>query len=216
MSKEDVIRFNVGGTLYEVALTTLMKSPETMLAKLASKKWCERSGNDADESIFIDRDGEIFKYILAWYRNNVILIPRTIHIGAVKNEVKYFSLPNTVVVEQEKIPISECFEELKGHKEKCEKDIEKIKTEFQKRQIDLFATWAVQNAIQKEHLNNRPTFSTHKEYLDAMPCMNVSAVLLKVKEKIKELGCESICTVNGVYSHNCKSQQVMDLKFDFL
>jgi hypothetical protein len=213
MSKEDIIRFNVGGTPYEVALATLQKSPETMLAKLASKKWRERSGNDADEPIFIDRDGEIFKYILAWYRNNVIIIPRTIPVGAVENEVKFFSLPDTVVVEQEKTPISESYREVKGHKKDCLKNLEIVS---QERRTDLFATWAVQNAIQKAHLEDVPIDLHHEEYSRFTLDMSVSAALVKAKEKIKELGFESICSVEIVYYHNkIKGYQCENLKFKF-
>lgn len=199
MSKENVIRFNVGGTPYEVALATLMKSPETMLAKLASTRWRERSGNDADEPIFIDRDGEIFKYILAWYRNNVILIPRTIPVGAVENEVKYFSLPDTVVVKQELTPISESYQQVKGHQIDCQKKLGIVVLE---RRTDSFATWAVQNAIQ--NMKDEPIFSNYEEYLDAMLPLDVDAAFLKAKEKIKELGFESICSVQIGYYYNSK------------
>jgi hypothetical protein len=109
MPKKEIIHFDVGGTLYKVALTTLMKFPDTMLAALASEKWRQHSADENRDPIFIDRDGELFKYVLAWYRNNAILIPRTVTIGAVENEVKFFSLPDTVVVEHEEISIHDSF-----------------------------------------------------------------------------------------------------------
>jgi hypothetical protein len=105
MSVQEVIRLNVGGTPYEVTLSTLMKFPDTMLAALASERW--RQHSDRHELIFIDRDGDLFRYILAWYHDNEILIPRTVAAGAVANEVRFFSLPDTAAVEQEEIPIAE-------------------------------------------------------------------------------------------------------------
>jgi hypothetical protein len=218
MSKVEIIRFNVGGTPYEVALATLMKSPETMLAKLASQRWREKSGNKVEKSIFIDRDGEIFKYILAWYRNNVIIIPRTIPVDAVENEVKYFSLPVTVVVEQEKSPITESFKEVTGFKRDRQEDFSR---EFLERQTDLFATWAVQNAIQEERLTTKPTYSTQTEYFRIRPLMDMKTAGLMAKNKIKELGLASICTVeigrepDQFIEKNMKLVAPKDLKFTF-
>jgi hypothetical protein len=50
----EVVHFNVGGTLYDVARDTLLKAPDTFLAKLVSDKWNE---GQKQEIIFIDRDG---------------------------------------------------------------------------------------------------------------------------------------------------------------
>jgi hypothetical protein len=215
MSKEDIIRFDVGGTPYKVALTTLIKSPETMLAKLAIKMWCENSDNKAEESIFIDRDGELFKYILAWYRNNVIIIPRTIPVGAVENEVRFFSLPDTVVVEQEKTPISESFKEVTGFKRDRQKH---FSTGFLERQTNLFATWAVENAIQEERLT-RKLLHARDEYFRFRPRMDLNAASLMAEKKIEELGYASICTVEiGTRTINetkRMKRSINDLKFNF-
>jgi hypothetical protein len=67
MSEQEVIQFDVGGTLYKVALSTLMKFPDTILAALPSERWQQQPANSNHDLMFIDRDGELFKYILAWY-----------------------------------------------------------------------------------------------------------------------------------------------------
>jgi hypothetical protein len=76
--ENEIIHFNVGGSLYDVARNTLLKFEDTMLANLVSDRW--RSGHK-DDIIFIDRDGDRFKYILDWYRDGKINIPKTVNIN---------------------------------------------------------------------------------------------------------------------------------------
>jgi hypothetical protein len=76
--ENEIIHFNVGGTLYDVAKGTLLKFENTMLATLVLDKW--RTGCK-EEIIFIDRDGERFKYILDWYRDGKINLPKTVNIN---------------------------------------------------------------------------------------------------------------------------------------
>lgn len=87
----DIVNLNVGGVNYSVARSTILKFEETMLAKLVSDKWSK--GHDA---IFIDRDGERFKYILDWYRNDKIIVPRWL-LETVRSDVEYFGLPEDAI-----------------------------------------------------------------------------------------------------------------------
>jgi hypothetical protein len=91
----DIVNLNVGGVRYTVARSTIMRHEETMLAKLVSKTWFTMS---SETPIFIDRDGEIFKYILEFYRDGEIIVPRTIAIETIRKEVPYFGLPENVII----------------------------------------------------------------------------------------------------------------------
>ena len=51
--KTKVVKFNVGGTRYEVAKSLLEGHPDTMLTRMASEEWHD----DSDTEIFIERDG---------------------------------------------------------------------------------------------------------------------------------------------------------------
>lgn len=92
-----IIQFNVGGTRYDIAEETLLNHADTMLAKLVSSKW-KKGGNQ--EPLFIDRDGERFRYILDWYRDGQITVPRTIPVSALRNDALFFGLPDDVVIEE--------------------------------------------------------------------------------------------------------------------
>jgi hypothetical protein len=56
----DTVHLDVGGVQYHVARDTIMKFEDTMPAKLVSEKW---NPGSSEAAIFIDRDGERFKYI---------------------------------------------------------------------------------------------------------------------------------------------------------
>lgn len=62
----DFIVLNVGGTRYQTTRTTIHKHPETMLSVLLNN-----TSKDTAE-IFIDHDGELFRWILLWYRTGVL------------------------------------------------------------------------------------------------------------------------------------------------
>jgi hypothetical protein len=85
--------FNVGGTFYEVYANTLLKHPNTTLARLlVSKPYILGSVTP----VFIDRDGGRFKYILDWYRDGVISLPLHLPVGPLCRDIQYFGLPDDV------------------------------------------------------------------------------------------------------------------------
>jgi hypothetical protein len=92
-----IVQLNVGGVRYEVAEDTLMRYEDTMLAKMISGKWKE-GGNT--EPLFIDRNGERFQYILDWYRDGKITVPKTITVEAIKSETLFFGLPADAIIEE--------------------------------------------------------------------------------------------------------------------
>ena len=104
--KTKVVKFNVGGTRYEVARSLLEAHPDTMLTRMASDQWHD----DPEAEIFIERDGEHFKYCLSYLRDKKVLLPITIRKEAVLEDLKYYNIEveNENVVEydaQEKIDL---------------------------------------------------------------------------------------------------------------
>lgn len=93
-----IVHFDVGGMRYNVAEETLLKHEHTMLANVISKRWTIGINQ---ETLFIDRIGERFQYILYWYRNGQILVLRTVCIDAIRNEVSFFGLQEDAVIEKD-------------------------------------------------------------------------------------------------------------------
>ena len=64
---EKVVTLDVGGTKYRTTLSTLTKYPDSMLGAMFSGR--HDLPQQEDGSYFIDRDGEVFKYILMYLRD---------------------------------------------------------------------------------------------------------------------------------------------------
>ncbi len=62
-----LIDLNVGGVKYTTSKTTLSKYEDSMLYRMI----CTQLENkkDAEQRIFIDRDGQLFRYILNFLRD---------------------------------------------------------------------------------------------------------------------------------------------------
>ena len=80
---EKVITLNVGGTRYTTTLSTLTKYPDSMLGAMFSGR--HDLPQQEDGSYFIDRDGEVFKYILMYLRDRDhcfnILYDKDLHLN---------------------------------------------------------------------------------------------------------------------------------------
>lgn len=69
----DIVTLNVGGCLFSTARSTLLREPNSVLARLFSLENEPRAVKDAHGNIFIDRDGTHFRYILNYLRSGAPL-----------------------------------------------------------------------------------------------------------------------------------------------
>ncbi|KAF4705979.1 Serine/threonine-protein phosphatase 2A activator, partial [Perkinsus olseni] len=105
-SSSPLISFNVGGRIFQLAKSTLDKYPSTVLAVTVSDRW---TNGDVTSPIFLDRNPEAFAFVLDWYRNGRIVLPRNCPVSkaAVQMEVEYFGLPRDTEVELERLSFAE-------------------------------------------------------------------------------------------------------------
>lgn len=98
------VRLDVGGTIYTTSLLTLTQDPESMLAAMFSGR--HQLQYEADGTIFIDRDGQHFRYILNYLRDGCLKgdnLPRNRQIlRELRNEAIYFQL-HGLLLEIEKL-----------------------------------------------------------------------------------------------------------------
>lgn len=73
MSGSEIIHLNVGGAVYTTTRSTLCKYPDSMLGAMFRGDIPSRL--DLNGHYFIDRDGEIFKYILNFLRSSKLSLP---------------------------------------------------------------------------------------------------------------------------------------------
>ncbi len=88
-----VVKFNIGGQRYEVSRSLLRIYPESMIAKCASDEWQE----DPDAEIFIEGDGDLFRYVLTYLRHGSVCLPITESKGALMKELEFYG----IVVDEE-------------------------------------------------------------------------------------------------------------------
>ena len=93
---EKTINLNIGGSKYTTTLSTLTKYPDSMLGAMFSGR--HALVQQEDGSYFIDRDGETFRYILMYLRDDRLaraIIPKLdtkllLHLA---HDAEYFQLP---------------------------------------------------------------------------------------------------------------------------
>ena len=83
-----IAKFNIGGQRYEVSRSLLESNPDTMLAKSASDQWQE----DPESEIFIERDGQRFRFVLDYLRDGKVCLPSTETKDAFMAELEYYNI----------------------------------------------------------------------------------------------------------------------------
>lgn len=83
------VKLNVGGKHFEVSRNLIVKDDtDTMLSRLVSDTWLE----DPEKEIFIDRDGDIFSYILNYLRQGEIMIPETMSMDQFLKDLDFYGI----------------------------------------------------------------------------------------------------------------------------
>jgi BTB/POZ domain len=88
------VRFNIGGTKYEVSRSVIDNFPDSMLSKICSDTW-NNNGDvvDGDEGeLFIERDGERFRYVLDYMRDGSVHLPLSIPRGQLVMDLEYYGI----------------------------------------------------------------------------------------------------------------------------
>ena len=67
------VKLNVGGHHFTTTVQTLTKDPESMLAAMFSGRFDTQPSEDG--SVFIDRDGTHFRFILNYLRDGTLILP---------------------------------------------------------------------------------------------------------------------------------------------
>lgn len=94
LADDVVVELNVGGTKYTTSVATLRSKPGSMLDVMFSGRYAFKK--DQDGRIFLDREGDVFSYILSYLRDGFVPVgPETdeILLRRLKREFEYFNLP---------------------------------------------------------------------------------------------------------------------------
>jgi hypothetical protein len=89
MAQQIVIKFNIGGTRYEISQCLLQAYPDSMLARSAATQW----HSDPNAEIFIDRDGARFRYVLDYLRDGTVHLPVFVSKASLLLDLHFFGVP---------------------------------------------------------------------------------------------------------------------------
>ncbi len=93
---DEVIGLNVGGKIYTTSRSTLTKYPESMLARMFNGS-LQPSATDAQGNYVIDRDGKLFRYILAFLRSSKLVLPKKFpELDMLKEEAEFYQIPELI------------------------------------------------------------------------------------------------------------------------
>ena len=103
---------NCAGTMFEVWASTLENFPDTLLG---NAKIREHFFDIDQKAYFFDRDPEIFRHIMNYYRSGRLHYPKTDCVGCVDDELSYFGISTDLITDC-------CYEDYRDRKnEFCER-----------------------------------------------------------------------------------------------
>ena len=107
MSGSDIIKLNVGGVVYLTTRVTLCKFPDSMLGAMFNGSMS--TTQDENGCHFIDRDGDLFKYVLNYLRSSRLSLPNDFKdLDQLGDEADFYQIsPLIEAIEKHKQPAVE-------------------------------------------------------------------------------------------------------------
>ena len=90
-NQDNTVILDIGGIHYKTSLTTINNYPNSMLAKIVSDRWNPNS-EGSNKPIFIDRNGQRFKYVLDYLRDGKVNLPVGENVETFRTELEYFGI----------------------------------------------------------------------------------------------------------------------------
>ncbi|KHJ94158.1 K+ channel tetramerization domain protein [Oesophagostomum dentatum] len=86
---DEIVRINVGGTVFETTLFTLDKINDYMLSTMVATRWRKK------EELFIDRDPTHFSKVLNYLRDGNAVLPADEEaLESLRREAEFYNLPD--------------------------------------------------------------------------------------------------------------------------
>jgi hypothetical protein len=92
MSDDKIIKLNVGGRLFEINRSTILSIPDSMLGDLMKNA----KSDSSSDSIFLDRNAEIFQIVLDVYRYKRLVNHEKINDAFLRAELDFYGLEDFI------------------------------------------------------------------------------------------------------------------------
>ncbi|CAG8438698.1 9725_t:CDS:10 [Diversispora eburnea] len=108
---DEIIILNVGGVKYETYRSTLTAYPETFLGTMFQERNQELLNSRNGNEYFFDRSGQIFHYVMQFYRTGKICYgdqigPMPISLKEIETELDFFQIPRSTASAIDKVVIT--------------------------------------------------------------------------------------------------------------
>lgn len=107
MTSSEIVKLNVGGVVYTTTRATLCKHPNSMLGAMFNGSMSTHL--DENGCVFIDRDGEMFKFILNYLRCSRLTLPNDFRdLDLLSAEADFYQVTSLIEhIEELKQPVPE-------------------------------------------------------------------------------------------------------------
>ncbi|VDL97344.1 unnamed protein product [Schistocephalus solidus] len=102
---DEILHINISGVRYDVYRSTLEKYPDTLLGSNEREYFY----NEETKEYFFDRDPDIFRHILNYYRTGLLHYPKNECVTAYDDELVFFGIISDIMGDC-------CYEEYRDHK----------------------------------------------------------------------------------------------------
>ena len=102
-SRNDWIKLNVGGTLFQTTRTTLCKDPKSFLYRLCQDETDLESHKDENGAYLIDRDPAHFAPIVNYLRHGKLIINKDLTEEGVLEEAEFYNITALIKLVKERI-----------------------------------------------------------------------------------------------------------------
>ena len=168
---DGIIKINVGGTIFSTYKSTLTLRPNTFL----TQKFVNEEAFAQDKEFFLDRDPDIFRSVLNWYRTGILALPNNVSERLFYHELDFYGINHREMCPEVKLLVQLSAEWTEKYEEYVSLFIDKIQ---RKLELELPITYTFKSSIiLKEYIWRSKRFDTELDISELINVRNLMALI---------------------------------------